>query len=124
MLVKLGPTTDIPQLPPAELSGTLIDELQASSTTELRTVDSYVDALLDHRPTESDGDSDSTHSEISDSNEKDNEIAENPSTTDGRPDDVPARATVTIKEINDNRYYYWEWGDGDQIRSKYKSPAS
>ncbi|ELY26512.1 hypothetical protein C500_15155 [Natrialba magadii ATCC 43099] len=40
------------------------------------------------------------------------------------PDDVPAKATITIKEINDNRYYYWQWRDGEKIRSQYKGPVS
>ncbi|WP_158303770.1 hypothetical protein [Natronomonas pharaonis] len=31
---------------------------------------------------------------------------------------------VKIKEINDNRYYYWQWRDGDRIKSKYKGPVS
>jgi hypothetical protein len=22
-----------------------------------------------------------------------------------------------IKEINENRYYYWQWSDGDKIKS-------
>ncbi len=43
---------------------------------------------------------------------------------DDLPDDVPAKATITIKEINDNRYYYWQWRDGDKIKSKYKAPVS
>lgn len=40
------------------------------------------------------------------------------------PEDVPSNATLTIKEINNNRYYYWQWRDGEKIRSKYKSPVS
>jgi len=48
-------------------------------------------------------------------------------TSEGRPDelpdDVPSRATITIKEINDNRYYYWQWREGDKIRSQYKGPV-
>jgi hypothetical protein len=28
------------------------------------------------------------------------------------------------KEINDSRYYYWQWRDGDTIRSKYKGPVN
>ncbi|WP_121744925.1 hypothetical protein [Natronorubrum halophilum] len=43
---------------------------------------------------------------------------------DDLPDDVPAKATITIKEINDNRYYYWQWRKGDKIKSKYKGPVS
>jgi hypothetical protein len=40
------------------------------------------------------------------------------------PDDVPSKVTITIKEINDNRYYYWQWREGDKIKSKYKAPVS
>lgn len=29
----------------------------------------------------------------------------------------------TVKEINDNRYYYWQWREGDSIRSEYKGPV-
>jgi len=39
----------------------------------------------------------------------DADIEERP---DDLPDDVPAKATITIKEINDNRYYYWQWREG------------
>ncbi|ACV49348.1 hypothetical protein Hmuk_3248 (plasmid) [Halomicrobium mukohataei DSM 12286] len=39
------------------------------------------------------------------------------------PDGVPSKATITIKEINDNRYYYWQWRDGEQIRSQYEGPV-
>jgi hypothetical protein len=43
---------------------------------------------------------------------------------DDRPEDVPANATVTIKDINDNHYYYLQWRDGDHVKSKYKSPVN
>ncbi|SEL89237.1 hypothetical protein SAMN04488691_11092 [Haloferax larsenii] len=39
------------------------------------------------------------------------------------PEDVPSKASLTVKEINDNRYYYWQWREGDQIKSKYKGPV-
>lgn len=39
------------------------------------------------------------------------------------PDDVPSKATITVKEINDNRYYYWQWREGEKIKSKYKGPV-
>ena len=42
---------------------------------------------------------------------------------EARPEDVPPKATTTIKEINDNRYYYWQWREGDSIKSKYKGPV-
>ena len=43
---------------------------------------------------------------------------------DDLPDDVPAKATITIKEINDNRYYYWQWREGEKVTSKYKGPVN
>jgi hypothetical protein len=42
------------------------------------------------------------------------------STASDLPDDVPSKATITGKAINDNRYYYWQWRDGEQIKSKSK----
>jgi len=39
-----------------------------------------------------------------------------------RPDDVPAKATITTKKINDNRY--WQWREGDKVKSKYKGPVN
>jgi hypothetical protein len=49
------------------------------------------------------------------------EVEERP---DDLPDDVPAKATITIKEINNNRYYYWQWREGEKIRSQYKGPVN
>lgn len=43
---------------------------------------------------------------------------------DSLPDDVPAKATITTKEINGNRYYYWQWREGDKVCSKYKRPVN
>lgn len=40
-----------------------------------------------------------------------------------RPTDVPSNASVTIKTINGNRYRYWQWRDGEKIRSKYIEPV-
>lgn len=37
---------------------------------------------------------------------------------------VPAKASIVTKEINDNQYYYFQWREGDQIRSKYLTPVS
>jgi len=43
---------------------------------------------------------------------------------DDLPDDVPSKAAITIKEINGNRYYYWQWREGDRVKSKYKGPVN
>jgi len=53
--------------------------------------------------------------------------------TTRRPDDQTTRrptgrhsrkATITIKKSNDNRYYYWQWREGNKIKSKYKGPVN
>jgi len=36
----------------------------------------------------------------------------------------PPKATLTEKEINGNRYYYWQWREGDKIKSQYKGPVN
>lgn len=41
-----------------------------------------------------------------------------------RDAEAPARATLTVKTINDNRYYYLQWREGDHVRSAYVGPAS
>ena len=38
------------------------------------------------------------------------------------PEVVPSKASLTIEEIHDNRYY-WQWRDRDEIRSKYHRPV-
>jgi hypothetical protein len=44
--------------------------------------------------------------------------------SDDLPDDVPSKATLTVKEINGNRYHYWQWREGDKVKSKYKGPVN
>jgi hypothetical protein len=34
------------------------------------------------------------------------------------PDGVPERATVSVTEISGTEYYYYQWRDGDEIRSE------
>lgn len=50
--------------------------------------------------------------------------ADNPQEgSEDRPTDVPSNASVTVKTINGNRYRYWQWRDGEKIRSKYIEPV-
>lgn len=39
-------------------------------------------------------------------------------------DDVPKKATLTTKNIDGNTYYYWQWREGDEIKSEYHRPVS
>ena len=98
-----------PPMPPSELPTEIIDTLENYSSDRLRHVARYAEELAEYREREDylaeDGDED--------------EIKERP---DDRPNGVPSKAT--IKEMNDNRYYYWQWRDGDKIRSQYRSCSS
>ena len=83
--------------------------LDEQSPEVLRQVARFAEELAEHREREA---------QLTESDEKE-QVEERPADL---PDDVPSKATITIKEINDNRYYYWQWREGDQIKSKYKGP--
>jgi hypothetical protein len=100
-----------PPTPPAELPTDLVNTLNGHSPDQLQHVAHYAEALAEHKERET------RLEEASD----DSEVKTRP---DDLPDEVPTKATITIKEINDNRYYYWQWRDGDKIRSKYKGPVN
>ena len=100
-----------PPTPPAELSSDIVDTLNGCSPDQLQHVARYAEAVAEHKEREARLDEESDK----------NEIEERP---DDLPDDVPAKATITIKEINDNRYYYWQWREGDTVTSKYKGPVN
>lgn len=103
--------SDEPPTPPAELPTDVVETLDDYTPEILRHVASYAEELSEHRERE-----DRLSDEVSEE-----EIEDRP---DDLPDDVPSKATITIKEINDNRYYYWQWRDGENIRSRYKGPVN
>ncbi len=100
-----------PPTPPAELPTDLVNTLNESSSEQLQHITRYAEELAEHKAREARLGEDSDE----------NEIEERP---DDLPDVVPAKATITIKEINDNRYYYWQWREGDKVTSKYKGPVN
>lgn len=99
-----------PPTPPAELPTDIVDTLNGYSLEQLQHVARYSDALAEHKAREARLEE-----------ESEDEIEEQ---SDDLPDDVPSKATITIKEINDNRYYYWQWREGDTVTSKYKGPVN
>ena len=100
-----------PPTPPTVLPANIVDTLNDFSPERLRHVARYAEDLAEYREREA---------RLAEEDDED-EIEEPP---EDLPDDVPSKATITIKEINDNRYYYWQWREGDRIRSKYKGPVS
>jgi hypothetical protein len=93
--------------PPDDLPPALVDALDDYSPALLRAVASYAEALATHRE------------QTDESRERD----DGPAASGDRPESVPAKATLTVKEINDNRYYYWQWREGEKVKSKYEGPA-
>jgi hypothetical protein len=101
----------MPPTPPESLPDDLVERLEACPPDALRDAAEYAVALADHRETADDGGDDDGPGGDGDAPED-------------TPEDVPSKATLTVKEINDNRYHYWQWRDGDRIRSKYEGPVS
>ena len=97
--------------PPANLPTEIVNTLNESSPEQLRGVVTYAEALAEYKEREG---------RLKEEADQD-EVDERP---DDFPDDVATKATITIKEINDNRYYYWQWREGDKIKSKYKGPVN
>jgi hypothetical protein len=97
--------------PSAELPTDIVNTLNSYSSDRLQHVARYAEELAEHKAREG---------RLSEDSDED-EIDEHP---DDLPNDVPSKATVTIKEINDNRYYYWQWREGEKVKSKYKSPVN
>jgi hypothetical protein len=100
-----------PPTPPAELPTEIVNTLNGYSPDQLQHVARYAEELAEHKVREA------RLGEESD----ENKIDDRP---DDLPNDVPSKATITIKEINDNRYYYWQWREGEKVKSRYKAPVS
>ena len=100
-----------PPTPPADLSTEIVNTLNGYSPEQLRDVARYAEALAAHKARGADVDEEAANDESDDR-------------SDDLPDDVPSKATITIKEINDNRYYYWQWREGSSVKSKYKGPVN
>jgi hypothetical protein len=100
-----------PPTPPAGLPTDIVNTLNSYSPDQLQHVARYAEELAEHKARETNFKEESNEDEF-----------------DERPDDIPAdvpsKATITIKEINDNRYYYWQWREGDTVTSKYKGPVN
>ena len=100
-----------PPIPPADLPTEIVNTLNESDPEQLRDVASYAEALVEHKEREDRLDEEADDADVEER-------------LDDRPDDVPSKATITIKKINNNRYYYWQWRDGERIRSRYKEPVN
>lgn len=101
------------QPPQPDVAQYVLDGLERQSPEDLRAIASYCQELADAKEAEAQRQLDEAAAEV----DRDTE------SPDDLPEGVPGKATLTIKEINDNRYYYYQWRDGDSIKSQYKSPV-
>jgi hypothetical protein len=104
-----------PPDPPEGVPDDVIEGVAELPPDLLRDLSRYAEALAEHREREA---------RLDDESERE----EGPGPADSRPDadrpqGVPAKATITVKEIHGNRYYYWQWRDGDTVTSKYEGPV-
>lgn len=98
-----------PPTPPEEFPAVIIETLDGYSLEFLRCAAEYAERLGEYREREK---------RLAEQEKKQGD--QNEEQPADLPDDVPSKATITVMEINDNRYYYWQWRDGGKIRSKYK----
>ena len=100
-----------PPTPPEGLPDDIVETLDTHSPEVLRHIARYAESLAEYRDREA---------RLAEQDDEE-EIEERP---EDLPDDVPTKAAITVKEINDNRYHYWQWREGDKVRSKYKGPVN
>jgi hypothetical protein len=83
------------------------EELAAKEPSELRGVAQYAEALAEHLERE----------------ERLDKADQGDEGKGDRPPSVPDKAGVTVKEIDGRRYEYYQWRDGDSVKSQYKGVA-
>lgn len=95
---------------PQDIPDDITEKLTDQSPDVLRDIARFADELAEHRGREA---------QLAEQDKRDEDVE----VEADRPDDIPSKATITVKEINDHRYYYWQWREGDQVKSKYKGPV-
>jgi hypothetical protein len=100
---------DVELPPPAEIPTDITNRLQSQPAETLHTIAEYATQLANTKTERAD---------IDDIEEQDEAVDED------LPSNVPARASKTQKTINGNDYWYWQWRDGEQIKSEYIGPVN
>jgi len=98
--------------PPDDIAQYILDGLDHQDPEALRQIAEHAENLADWKAAQAAAEMD-----------KEDVVREDSQDDNDRPDDVPAKASVVIKEINNNRYYYYQWRAGDKVKSKYKAPV-
>lgn len=99
--------------PPAKIPDNLVARLEELDAETLFSIACYAEALAESKSEDKD------LAEESDGGEP---VLDDQG--DELPEDVPSKASLVQKEINDNRYWYYQWREGDTVTSEYKGPVN
>lgn len=98
-------TADDRPTPPSELDRVAreaLDELAGRDVSTIRAVSDYLEELAAWRARHAD----------------DDEPPSDDAEPDAYPDGVPEHAAASVTEIAGTEYYYYQWREGDEIRSE------
>lgn len=112
--------------PPQSIPKYIAEGLEKQGPETLRTIAEFADRLAQHKARE-------MEQELQDRAVDEPEEAPEDWDQDAWDDrldevrdvkDVPAKATLTTKTIDNRDYYYYQWREGDKIKSEYVAPVS
>ena len=92
----------------------ILDGLDRQSAETLRDIATHAENLATWKETKAEAELDENEDLVREDSVDDGDL----------PDDVPRKAGVVVKNINDNQYYYYQWRERDQVKSKYKGPVN
>jgi len=101
--------------PPASIPQYILDGLDRQDAQTLEEISRYAEDLAAAKAAQAEAELEDGDEEV---------VREDSEDVDDLPDDVPTKASVVVKEINSNRYYYYQWREGSKVKSKYKAPVN
>jgi len=99
--------------PPTKIPDNLVARLEELDDELLFSITCYAEAL---------GESKSEDEDLAEESDGGEPVLDDQG--DELPDDIPSKASLVQKEINDNRYWYYQWREGDTVTSEYKEPVN
>ena len=110
LLVKMA--ADQRSEAPDDIAQYILDALDRQDPETLRQIATHAEKLASWKE---------VHAEAA--KEEEDVVHEDRTDDSDRPEGVPAKANIVEKNINDNRYYYYQWREGEKVKSKYKGPV-
>ncbi|QBI90053.1 uncharacterized protein ChaoS9_240 [Halobacterium phage ChaoS9] len=101
--------------PPASIPQYILNGLDRQDAQTLEEISRYAEDLAEAKAAQAEAELEDGDEEV---------VREDSEDVDDLPDDVPTKASVVVKEINSNRYYYYQWREGSKVKSKYKAPVN